>query len=73
MSDPIPIEHRVGRISQALEGDLEIVIVLQIAFQGLADDVGPAALQVHSGRIQRLDKLIGNSCGDLAHTNPLFP
>ena len=32
--DLVPVKHWVGRVSQALEGDLEIVMILQIAFQG---------------------------------------
>jgi len=28
MSDLVPIEHRIGWISQALKGDLEIVVIL---------------------------------------------
>ena len=71
MSDLVPIEHWVGWISQALKGNIEIVIVLQIALQGLANDVGPAALQLLSGCIQRINKLIGNPGGDLAHVDSL--
>jgi hypothetical protein len=55
----VPIEHRVGRVSQALEGHVEIVVVLQTALQGLPDDVGPAALEPLGGRVQRLDEFVG--------------
>ena len=67
MSDLLPIEHRVGWISQAIKGHIEIVVILQIAFQGLSNDVGPATPQTRSGRIQRLNKLVGNTGGYLAH------
>lgn len=72
MSNLIPVKHRVGWVSQALKGYFEIVIVFQIAFQGVANDVGPTALQFLSGCIQRLNKLVRNPCGDLAHADSLF-
>ena len=37
MSDLIPIEHRIGWIPQTLKSNLEIAVILQIAFQGLAN------------------------------------
>ena len=63
--DPIPIQHRIAGVAEALDGDGEIVEVLEIAFDGLADDIRPASPELSCGRIQRVDQRVRQSRGDL--------
>lgn len=57
--DPVPIEHRVAGISQALKGHVKVAMILQIAFQGLANDFAAVTLQLVSGRVQSFKSLPG--------------
>ena len=71
--DPIPIQHRIAGIAEPLDGDGEIVEVLKIAFDGLADDFRPASPELSRGRIQRVDQRVRQSCGYLLrHWNSRF-
>ena len=69
--DPIPIEHRIAGIAQALYGDGEIAEVLEIAFNGVANDIRPASPELSRGRIQRVDHRVRQSRGYLLrHWSP---
>ena len=57
--DPIPVEHRIAGVAEALDGDGEIVEVLEVAFDGLADDIRPASPELSRGRVQRVDHWVG--------------
>ena len=71
--NPIPIQHRIAGIAEPLDGDGEIVEVLKIAFDGLADDFRPASPELSRGRIQRVDQRVRQSCGYLLrHWNSHF-
>ena len=63
--DPIPVEHRIAGIAEALDRDGEIVEVLEIAFDGLANDIRPASPELSCSGIQRVDQGVRQSRGDL--------
>jgi len=63
--DPFPIQHGIGRVAQALDGDGQVVEILQVPLDGERDDLGARAAQRAGGRVERSDDLIGQPSGDL--------
>ena len=63
--DPVPIQHRIAGVTEPLDGNGEIVEVLEIAFDGLADDIRPAPPELSRGGIQRVHHGVRQSSGYL--------
>ena len=64
-TDPIPIQHRIAWIAEPLDSNGEIVEVLEIVFDGLANDIRPASPELSRGRIQRVYHRVRKSRGYL--------
>ena len=59
--DLVPIQHRIARIAEPVDGNGEIVEVFEIVLDGEADDIGPAASELLRSRVQRIDQRVGQS------------
>ena len=57
MPNLIPVQYRVGGVAQPFQGYAEVVKVLQIAFQRLANDIGAASLEFRGGQVQCFNEL----------------
>ena len=65
-----PIEHWVGRVLQGCHTATQILDVVEVILDRLADDVGPAATELRSRRIELSPKRIRQPSGDLNPRNP---
>lgn len=63
----MPVQNRIGRITQPFQGYAEIVEVLQVSFYCLPDEIGATAVELPGGSVQRSHEVIRHPCGDLAH------
>lgn len=65
MPDLIPIQHRIGGVAQPLHGHRQSVEILQVPPYGLANHLGPAALECRSRRIQGGNLFVRQAHSDL--------
>ena len=66
----IPIQRRVVRVAEPFGGRLQVVEIVQIAFDRVADDVRPAALEPGRHRIQFGGETLRQTRSDPAHGVP---
>jgi hypothetical protein len=64
------MEHWVGRVLQSCHTATQILDVVEVILDRLADDVGPAATELRSRRIELSRKGIRQTSGDLNHRDP---
>ena len=63
--DLVPIQHRIARIPQPVDGYGEIVEIFKVTLHCPADDLCPAAPETAGGCIQCADHRIRQACGNL--------
>ena len=63
-----PIEHWVGRVLQGCHTATQILDVVEVVLDRLADDVGPAAVELLGRRIQLSTK--GNNAALIRPSSP---
>ena len=63
--DLIPIQHRIARIPEPVDGYGEIVEVFKVTLDRPADDLRPAAPEMAGGCIQCVDDRIRQTRSDL--------
>ena len=54
--DLVPVQHRIVGVAETVDGCGQIVEILNVAFDRLADNVCPAAPQLRRGAVQRTDQ-----------------
>jgi len=62
-----PIEHRVGKIFQGCHAAAQILDVIEVVLDRLANDVDPTAVELLSCRIELCSEGIGQPGRDLNH------
>ena len=65
------MEYGVGRVLQGCHTATQILDVVEVILDRLADDVGPTATELRSRRIELSPKGIRQPSGDLNNRNPL--
>ena len=63
----IPIEHGIARVAQSFYGSGQITEILDITFDGLANDCRPRAFEFTCRRVECLDKVVWKTCRYLVH------
>ena len=66
-TDFVPVKYRVTWVLKSFEGYGQVVAVLQVALDGLTDDLRAAAVRSAGGGVEGSDDLVGQAGGDLAH------
>jgi hypothetical protein len=64
------MEHWVGRVLQGCHTTTQILDVVEIVLDRLADDVGPTATELRSRRIELSPKGIRQPSGELNYRDP---
>ena len=65
--DVCPVENGVGGILQTLQGKMEILEIVEVVLDRLANDLGTSAVEAARGGIELLEECIGYPRGNLAH------
>lgn len=70
-SDVLPVEDRVGRIVQPIEGKLVILDIVQVIFDGLFDQFRSGAVEPGGHSIDLPHEVVGQRCCNPGHVSIL--
>ena len=57
--DVCPVEHRVGRILQTLQGKMKILQIVEVVLDRLADNLRTGALEAARRTVEFLEERVG--------------